>query len=153
MNVTAFSLKFCQCDIVPWCNLSQHLDLICALLHNSLQKGLGPILQTVLQMRKVIPTTAYRLWHPAVLSEHRAEPPHPGEITWKWWPFPNFTWPQRQCLISLYYSESRWTTGKESRDLLKTQLLLLSLDFPGQYISIFFHWKREQKTSLFHAQS
>lgn len=41
MNVTAFSLKFCQHDIVPWCNLSQHLDLICALLHNSLQEGLG----------------------------------------------------------------------------------------------------------------
>lgn len=63
---------------------------------------------------------------------------HPGKIVWKWWAFPNFTWPQRQCLISLCYSESRWRTGKETRHLLKTQLLLLSLDFPGQYISKFF---------------
>lgn len=71
--------------------------------------------------------------------------PHPGKITWKWWPFPNFTWPQRQCLISLCYSESRWTTGKESRDLLSTHLLLLSLNFPGQHISIFFSTEREKR--------
>lgn len=63
---------------------------------------------------------------------------YPGKIVWKWWPYPNVTWHQRQCSISLCYSESRWTTGKETRDLLKTQMLLLSLDFPGQYISKFF---------------
>lgn len=144
MNVTAFSLKFCQHDIVPWCNLSKHLDLIWALLHNSLQEGLGsnsanssaneksyPLLLTDLDIQQRSLSTEQRL--------------HPGKITWKWWPFPNFTWPQRQCLISLCYSESRWTTRKESRDLLKTQLLLLSLDFPGQYISIFSTEREKRK--------
>lgn len=99
MNVTAFSLKFCQHDIVPWCNLSKHLDLIWALLHNSLQEGLGsnsanssaneksyPLLLTDLDIQQ--------------RSQSTEQHPHPGKITWKWWPFPNFTWPQRQCLIS-----------------------------------------------------
>lgn len=142
MNVTAFSLKFYQHDIVPWCSHSQQLDLICALLRNLLQEGLGSNSAKSLQMRKVIPNTAYRPepFNNPASSVVRAwgSTTHPGKIVWKWWPFPNFTWPRRQCLISLCYSESRWTTGKETRDLLKTQLLLLSLDFPGQYISNFF---------------
>lgn len=40
MNVSALSLKFYQHDIVLRCSHCQHLDLICALLHNLLQEGL-----------------------------------------------------------------------------------------------------------------
>lgn len=141
MNVTAFRLEVCQHDSVPWCSHSQHLNLICALLHNSLQEGLGSNSANSSANEKSHPHHCLQTWaldmQQAAFWARGSTTPS-AKIVWKWWPFPNFAWPRRQCLISPCYSESRWITGKETRDLLKNQLLLLSLDFPGQYISNFF---------------
>lgn len=141
MNVTAFRLKVCQHDSVPWCSHSQHLDLICALLHNSPQEGLASNSANRSANEKSHPHHCLQTW--ALHTQQAAfwaqgSTTRPTKTVWKWWPFPNFAWPQRQCLISLCYSESRWIIRKETRALLKNQLLLLRLDFPGQYISKFF---------------
>lgn len=79
MNVTAFSPKFCQHDIVPWCSHSQHLDLICALLHNSLQESLGSNSANSSANEKSHPQHCLQTWaldvQQAAFSEHGAEPP------------------------------------------------------------------------------
>lgn len=82
MNVTAFSLIFYQHDIVPWCSHSQHLDLICALLHNLLQEDLGSNSAKSLQMRKVIPNTAYRP-EPFIASKQRCQSTGQHHPSWQ----------------------------------------------------------------------
>lgn len=100
------------------------------------EKSSPPLAQTLTS------SSALRAW---------SSTPHPGKITWKWWPFPNFTWPQRQCLISLCYSESRWTTGKESRDLQVFSFIkvtqLFALDNSCKMRQVVFIWHQQQKVT------